>query len=150
MTSDDLKITLAEILGTLEAPSIQQLTLYIPNKDRNGRLVRNLKRWLEEAQGVLTKIGGGSTSLPPADGTWFNPESDQTVWEKTRIVYTYVNPDDFENNADLLREFLHRFGRETNQGEVVFEFDGRFFKIREYDPKKRTKKRKKDEKVNKR
>jgi len=36
-------------------------------------------------------------------------------------------------DEDLLREFLHRFGRETNQGEVVFEFDGEFFRIREYD-----------------
>jgi len=25
-------------------------------------------------------------------------------------------------------------GRETNQGEVAFEFDGRFYRIRQFDP----------------
>jgi hypothetical protein len=57
------------------------------------------------------------------------------LWEKTTIIYTYIYPDRFEKNLKLLREFLHRFGRETNQGEVVFEFAGEFFRIREYDPK---------------
>ncbi|HZU37332.1 MAG TPA: hypothetical protein VFA18_15520 [Gemmataceae bacterium] len=32
-----------------------------------------------------------------------------------------------------LREFLHRMGRETNQGEIAFEFDGRFYRIRNFD-----------------
>jgi hypothetical protein len=32
-----------------------------------------------------------------------------------------------------LREFLHRMGRETNQGEIAFEFDGRFYRIRTFD-----------------
>ena len=29
-----------------------------------------------------------------------------------------------------LREFLHRFGRKTNQGEVAFEFDGELLIVR--------------------
>lgn len=32
-----------------------------------------------------------------------------------------------------LRAFLHRLGRETDQGETVFEFDDRLYKIRTYD-----------------
>jgi len=71
--------------------------------------------------------------MPPADGTWLNPESKEIIWEKTTIMYTYVDPDSFEENVGLLRKFLHRFGRETNQGEVVFEFDGKFYRIRKYD-----------------
>jgi hypothetical protein len=31
-----------------------------------------------------------------------------------------------------LREFLHRLGRETNQGEIGFEFDGCFYRIRNF------------------
>jgi hypothetical protein len=46
------------------------------------------------------------------------------LWEKTTIIYTYIVPHRFEKNLKSLREFLHRFGRETNQGEVVFEFAG--------------------------
>ena len=32
-----------------------------------------------------------------------------------------------------LREFLHRLGRDTGQGEVVCEFQDALFKIREFD-----------------
>ena len=146
--ADDIEIDLATILGVVALPSTQQLTLYIPNKDRNGKRIRYLRNWLKEAQKVLTIIGGGSTTMPPADGTWLDPavsvegiksiselKDKDVLWERTTVMYTYIYPDRFEENAGLLREFLHRFGRETNQGEVVFEFDGRFFRISEYDAK---------------
>lgn len=98
-----------------------------------GRQVKNLKSWIKKAQEVLTIIGRGSTAMPPADGTWLNPENDKIIWEKTTILYTYIDPDSFEENVGLLRDFLHMFGWKTNQGEVVFEFNGRFFRIRKYD-----------------
>jgi hypothetical protein len=112
---------------------VQVLTLYIPNKDKDGVQICKLNMWIKEAQTVLATIGRGSTSMPPADGTWLNLESKELIWEKTTIMYTYIDPESFEENAGLLREFLHRFGMETNQGEVVFEFDGRFYRIAEYD-----------------
>ena len=79
--------------------------------------------------------------MPPADGTWLRKdvssieelEEDNVLRERTTLVYTYVDPDRFERNFAALREFLHRFGRETNQGEVVFEFDGEFFRVSKYD-----------------
>jgi len=64
-----------------------------------------------------------------------NPKTNRTIWEKTTIIYTYIYSDKFEENIRLFREFLHRFGRETNQGEIVFEFDGRFYRILKYDSK---------------
>lgn len=130
---DDVEVILAKLLGASEEPSVQVLTLYIPNKDKEGNQIRSLTRWIKEARKVLTVLGRGSTSMPPADGTWFNPETKETIWEKTTIMYAYVDPDSFEENVGLLREFLHRFGKETNQGEVVFEFDGKFYRIRKYD-----------------
>ena len=139
----DIETPLAERFGSIKDPSVQQLTLYIPNKDRNGEIVKGLRKWSKKAQKVLTVIGGGSTTMPPADGTWLDPEKKiksidglkdkDIVWEKTVLVCTYINPDEFEKNIDILRKFLHEFGKQTNQGEVVFEFDGRFFRIREYD-----------------
>lgn len=133
MVAGDVEIILTRLLGASEEPSIQQLTLYIPNKDRNGRQVKNFRRWIQKAQKVLTIIGRGSTAMPSADGTWLNPENDKVLREKTTILYTYIDPHGFEENVGLLREFLHGFGRETDQGEVVFEFDGRFFRVLEYD-----------------
>ena len=133
MRDDSIEVILAKLLGASEEPSAQVLTLYIPDKDKEGKQIKNLTKWIKEAQKVLTALGRGSTSMPPADGTWFNPETKETIWEKTTIMYTYVDPDSFEENVGLLRAFLHSFGKETNQGEVVFEFDGKFYRIRNYD-----------------
>ena len=140
------KIDLSKILGVNKPASTQVLTLYIPDRDREGNKIRNLNKWIKEAQRVLTMIGGGSTMMPPADGTWLDPEKnindpekikdEDLVWEKTRIIYTYIDPDKFENNLNRLKKFLHSFGRETNQGEVVFEFDGMLYRIDEYDQHK--------------
>lgn len=89
---DIVETSLVEIVGADQEASMQQLTLYIPNKDKKD-----------------------------------------VIWEKTTILYTYIKTDNFLNNLKFLRIFLHRFGRETNQGEVVFEFDGRFFRIFDFD-----------------
>ncbi|MCP5108141.1 MAG: hypothetical protein GY950_32440 [bacterium] len=146
MTDDALDIvetSLAELVGAEEESSIQQLTLYIPNKDKNGQEVPDIRDWIKEARKLLTFIGGGATALPPADGTWLSPEKraetftdlkdEDVVWEKTTIIYTYIMTDSFLNSLKALRKFLHRFGKETNQGEVVFEFDGKFFRISDFD-----------------
>jgi hypothetical protein len=51
------------------------------------------------------------------------------------VVYSFVSrPDEFLRHLPRLRAFLHRMGRETNQGEVAFEFDDRFYRIRQFDP----------------
>lgn len=142
---DIVEINLAEIVGAEEESSIQQLTLYIPNKDKSGKKITNIHDWIKKARKLLTFIGGGATALPPADGTWLSPENkietvtdlkdEDVVWEKTTIIYTYIKADSFLNSLRVLRNFLHRFGKETNQGEVVFEFDGKFFRISDFDEK---------------
>lgn len=43
MPDDILEINLGEILGAVEALSTQQLTLYIPNKDKAGREIKHLR-----------------------------------------------------------------------------------------------------------
>lgn len=143
MCANSREISLAELIGAVEAASVQQLTLYIPHRDRDGKSVKGINKWIKEAQKLLAVIGGGATTMPPADGSWLKNDIDNMekikdediVWEKTTIIYTYIYPDKFKKNLKSLREFLHRFGRKTNQGEVAFEFDGEFFRIRKYDLK---------------
>ncbi len=143
MGDDVLAIKLQEILGATEEPASQVVTLYIPNKDKNGKTIRNLNRWKKEAHDILTIFGKGSTMMPPADGTWLRNDIDSIeelkdadiLREKTTLIYTYISPDRFEKNLKSLREFLHRFGRETNQGIVVLEIDGKFYTIGKYDSK---------------
>jgi hypothetical protein len=128
-----MEFNLGKELGATEEPSAQRLTLYLPNKDRVGDLIDGHEKWTREAQKLLTEIGGGATAFPPADGTWRKPDGSD-LWEQTRMVYTYIDPDKLAANMSRLRTFLHRFGRETNQGKVVVEFDGWLWSIDKYDP----------------
>jgi hypothetical protein len=129
-----MEFDLREELGATEEPSAQRLTLYVPDKDREGELIADHAGWCRKAQQLLTEIGGGATAFPPVDGTWRKPDGGD-LWEQTRIIYTYINPDRLAANMSRLRAFLHRFGRDTNQGQVVFEFDGWFWSIDKYDPR---------------
>lgn len=138
-----IEFDLARILGAVKEVATQVLTVYIPNKDKNGALLSNYEKWVKEARDILTVIGGGATTMPPADGSWLDPalgvteatqlKDSYVILEKTTLITTYIQAQSLKKNLGALREFLHRFGRETNQGEVALEYDGRFYKIREYD-----------------
>jgi len=71
--------------------------------------------------------------MPPVEGGWQNDEGD-IIWENPVIVYSFIRPDAFLASLPRIREFLHRMGRETNQGEIAVEFDRRFYRIRAFDP----------------
>ena len=86
-----------------------------------------------EALELLGQINGGATAMPACEGVWLN-EGGEEIKEHPVVVYSYLLlPDAFRDNLRRIREFLHRMGRETNQGEVAFEFDGCFHRIRQFD-----------------
>ena len=123
---------LGEALGATGGISVQCLTLYIPDRDRNGNEIGDQRRWVLEAADLLARIGGGVTIMPPVEGGWVS-DSGAIIWEKPVLIYTFIKPVVFRQSLPQLRAFLHRMGRETHQGEVAFEFDGRFFRIIEFD-----------------
>jgi len=120
---------IGRVLGAAASNSIQELTLYIPNKDRDGIDLGAQRTWVDEAAELLARMGGGVTIMPPCEGGWLNETRGNIVWESPVLVYTYIKPDPFERGLPELRRFLHRLGRETNQGEVALEFDGIFYRI---------------------
>ncbi len=128
------ELDLADELRAEQGFSHQVLTLYIPDKDREGHEIGTQRKWVLEAARLLAYIGGGVTIMPPVEGGWYDSENDRLVWERPVLVYTYIKPDKFLESLPRLREFLHRMGRETRQGEVAVEFDGEFYRIHEYDP----------------
>jgi len=130
---DETTLDLGSALGASEAASTQILTLYIPNKDRDGNEFGAQRKWVLEAARLLAELGGGVTVMPPCEGGWWNETSGQIVWEAPVIVYTYIKPEPFVRGMPRLRAFLHRLGRETLQGEVAVEFDGLFYRITSFD-----------------
>ena len=100
----------------------------MPDKDRHGNEIGNQRKWVLEALDLLGEINGGATAMPPCEGVWRNEEGD-VIREHPVVVYSWVVPEPFLANVARIREFLHRMGRETNQGEVAVEFDHRFYRI---------------------
>lgn len=130
--AEPIRISLGEALGADAGIATQCLTVYIPNKDRSGAEIGNQRKWVLEAIGLLTRLNGGATGMPPVEGAW-RSEDGVTIWEHPIVVYSYVKPDVFFANLPVIREFLHRMGWETNQGEVAFEFEDRFYLISKFD-----------------
>jgi hypothetical protein len=134
-----MDIDLVQALGAEPGDvSVQRITLYVPDKDREGRPI-DQERWVNGAKELLTRMtnneegyDGGVTALPAADGGW-QATPQEVIWEKTRMVYSFIRAESFAKGIPDLRRFLHAFGREANQGVVVFEFDGDFYRIRHYD-----------------
>ncbi len=135
--AEETALDVAAALGADAGVSVQSFAVYIPNKDRAGHEIGNQRQWVLEALGLLGKVGGGATAMPPVEGVWLD-EQGQFVWENPVVVYTYIKPDAFLAHLPQLREFLHRMGRRCNQGEVAFEFGDRFFRIRTFDSGART------------
>lgn len=125
-------VDLGAALGADAGISTQCFTFYVPNKDRNGNEIGNQRKWVLEAIRLLSEINGGATAMPPVEGGWLNDQC-EIIWENPVIVYSFIRPDQFLSNLSRLRELMHRMGRETNQGEIAFEFDGRFYRIRNFD-----------------
>ncbi len=86
-----------------------------------------------EAASLLAQVGGGVTIEPAVEGGWLDVEFDRVVWERPVRVFTYIKAEEFLRRLSELRAYLHRLGRETRQGEVALEFDGRFWRIRNFD-----------------
>jgi hypothetical protein len=124
---------LAGALGADPGFSIQCFTDYIPNKDKNDQEIGNQRRWVFDGIRLLSEINRGATSIP-AEGAWLN-DDEKHILENPAIVYSYVKDTvEFGKQLPRLREFLHRMGRETNRGEVAFEFENAFIRIRTFDP----------------
>lgn len=129
---DDYELDVATELGAQDNYATQCFTIYIPNKDKGGAEIGNQRKWVLEALGLLTELNGGATAMPQTEGVWGNDEG-EPIWEHPVVVYSFIRGEKFFENLARVREFLHRMGRETNQGEIAVEFQKQFFLIREYD-----------------
>ena len=127
-----IDIDVAQELGADGDTSDQQISFYIPNQDAHHNPIPDQSIWVTEALELLAEINGGATAMPPVEGAWFNDEG-EIVKDQPIIVYSFIRPAAFVAAMGRIREFLHRMGRETNQGEVAFELNGVFYRIRHFD-----------------
>ena len=110
------------------------LVLFIPTKDKNGKLLSDHPIWLKNAVRLLNKLFGGATTMPPAKGTWRNDETNSIVEEAIVLVHSYAK-NEHVDNAGMMQElanFLHGMGRETKQGEIGIVVKDVFHRIRKF------------------
>jgi len=118
--------------GAEAGVGVQCFTLYVPNKDRNDNEFGTQRRWVLEAINLLSEINGGATAIP-VEGGWVNHDG-KLILENPVVVYSFVvDAARFLGELPRLRAFLHSLGRETDQGEIAFEFGDHFYRIRAFD-----------------
>ncbi len=111
-----------------------QITVFIPSVDRDHRPIGQ-ETWAEECLKTLGTLFRGATAFPPGRGVWRDDrEGGQLVFDDTVLVTSYVDPEALSDDAlARLRQFLHRLGREANQGEVGAVIGGRYYGITDFD-----------------
>lgn len=78
---------------------------------------------------LLSEINGEATATAPVEGAWVNDEG-ILIREQTVLVDSLIKAGAFIENLDRIRDFLHRFRRQTHQGEVAFDLNATAAPIR--------------------
>ena len=120
-------------LGAGPPAGTVQITLFIPSVDRGAERIDQLA-WRELALSTLGRLFRGATSFPPGRGVWHDEATGNLVFDDTVMVTSYVPADSLTGaNLAVLRGYLHRLGREANQGEVGLVIDNRYYGITAFD-----------------
>ena len=120
-------------IGATHPVGSEQITIFIPSKDQLGNAI-DQDRWANEALETLGQLFRGATAFPPGKGIWRDDDKGGILLrEITVMIISYVSKADLYKNLEKLRAFLHRFGREANQGEVGLIISGTYYGISVYD-----------------
>lgn len=125
MTSTEFNL-FAELGFDVARPN--RVAIYVADKDRHGKPVKDYEKWVADAGAVLASLqGGGATVIRNLDGYWVDRSGEcHPVDEKSALVYSFVSAEGLREGKARLREFIDRLGIETNQGEIAMEFNGKF------------------------
>lgn len=103
----------------------QKFFIYLPDRDASNQPISDIENWLNKAVWLMAEINGGCTRLPAAQGAWFGMNGQTKLFEHTVVIYSYLlKPESFEQRFEEIVEFLHDYGRMTNQDTVMAEFSG--------------------------
>lgn len=115
-------------LGANKAASTL-LVLFIPSRDRFDRAI-DQNHWVNEALATLGRLFGGATAFPQGRGVWRDDaQGGKLLFDEPVVIQCYTAEELIEQEADNLRDFLHRLGREAQQGAVGFVIDRDYLEI---------------------
>lgn len=129
-----IRTNIKRTLGATYPVGASQVVLFIPDHSRDGDSL-DQQHWVDEALNVMGRLFRGATAFPPGRGVWRDDEAGgRLLKEQTVMVVSYIAPELLTSTTlKSLREFLHRFGRETRQGEVGIVINSKYYGISRYD-----------------
>lgn len=83
MEEDLIQIDIAGEFGA--KPKGQRFAIYVPNKNQHGEHVAQ-GRWVEEGLRLLASICGGASAMPPVQGAWLNPQTQELIIEEPVVM----------------------------------------------------------------
>ena len=107
-------VNIADAFGASEGRD-QRFAIYVPNHDKDGNAVAQ-DTWVNKALTLLSDICGGATAMPPIRGAWLNAASGNLILEEPVLVYTYIDPDEFERRLAEVVQLVQEIGKQTRQG----------------------------------
>ena len=118
----------AEAFGASKAASTL-LVLFIPSKDRTDQAI-DQEYWVEEALRVLGTLFGGATAFPQGKGVWRDDaQSGILLFDEPVVIQCDTSEQAIERQAEELKAFFHRMGREARQGAIGFVLDRDYLEI---------------------
>ena len=103
----------------------QKFFIYLADCDRNNQPIADFQKWIDRAIVLMVRINGGCTVLPPATGAWKDSATGTLIRENTTVIYSFImHAERFEKKIKLIKNFLHAYGIETDQDEVMAEMSG--------------------------
>jgi hypothetical protein len=121
-------------LGATQPVGALLIVFFVSSKDRLGREIDH-DLWVARALETFGSLFRGATAYPRARGVWRDDErGGDLLYEEPTIITCYADPKALTEKArSQLRAFLHRLGRETQQGEVGIVIGDRYYGITEFD-----------------
>jgi hypothetical protein len=106
------------------------LVLYVPSVDRFEEPIEQ-EYWVMETLTTFGQLFGGATAFPQGRGIWRDDaQGGKLIFDAPVIVQCYTSETALEENAEDLRAFLVRLGKESRQGAVGFVIDRDYLEIR--------------------
>ena len=118
--------------GDLE-PKELHICVFIPSLTRDGRQLDHVY-WRNETVRIMSRLFGGATVVEGFGG-WLDDERGGHIKEEgISAAFSFFRADDWhEENVLELRKFLHRMGREAEQGEIGVYLNGKYRPIQRFD-----------------
>jgi hypothetical protein len=124
---------LQRLLGAYGDTKDRYVCVFVPSLTRDGSSIDH-EFWRSETVRVLSRLFGGATSVH-AYGGWLDAEmGDKVKEESVSLVVSFFSSDELSKDAVLeLKRFVHRMGREAQQGEIGILLGNRFLRFRRFD-----------------